>query len=212
MVDFEKLAKQMGNLEDEAVLGTLRQLMAESPSDAGKAMEACRRGLEDVGKRFEAEEYFLGDLIFAGDLMSDAVKIIKPALAQSGGASLGKLILCTVKGDLHDIGKNIVASILDAAGFEVIDLGIDVEPELIIKTAKENDVRIIGLSGVLTLAVDSMKATVDASVKAGMRDKVKFIIGGCPVSEVVREYTGADAWSLSPQEAVGICRNWMQSA
>jgi methylmalonyl-CoA mutase cobalamin-binding domain/chain len=209
MIDFSKLEKQMGDLEDDAVLETLKQLMAEAPADAGKAMEACRAGLENVGKRFEEGEYYLSDLIFAGDLMADAAKIIKPALAQTGGGNLGKMIIATVKGDLHDIGKNIVISVFDAAGFEVIDLGIDVDPELIVKTAKENDVKIIGLSGVLSLAVESMKTTVDAFKKAGMRDKVKIILGGCPVTEIVKEYAGADAWTLNPQLAVGICRKWV---
>jgi len=209
MIDFKKLAQQMSDLDDEAVLEALRRLMAEAPTEAGKAMDACREGMEDVGRRFEAGEYYLSDLVFSGEIMTDAVNIIKPGLLQAGVASLGKVIICTVKGDLHDIGKNIVISIFSAAGFDVIDLGFDVAPDVIVKTAQENDVKIIGLSGVLTLAVDAMKASVDAFTKAGMRDKVKIIIGGCPVTEIVKDYTGADAWSLSPQEAVGICRNWL---
>ena len=209
MIDFDKLAKQMGDLEDEAALATLKQLMVEAPGDAAKAMEACRKGLEEVGNRFEAGEYFLSDLVFAGELMGEAVAIIKPALAQAGGASLGTAVICTVKGDLHDIGKNIVVSIFDAAGFDVIDLGFDVDPEVIIKAVKDNNAKIVGLSGVLSLAVESMKATIDAFVKAGIRDKVKVIIGGCPVTEVVRAYAGADAFSNNPQAAVGICRKWV---
>ena len=211
MTDFVKLEKQMGDLEEEAVLETLRQLTSEAPSDAEKALDACRKGMDNIGKRYEAEEYFLGDLICAGDLMSEAVNILKPALVKAGGESTGKLVICTVKGDLHDIGKNIVKAIFDAAGFEVIDLGIDVPEDLIVKTAKENNIKIIALSSVLTLAIDSMKTTVDAFNAAGMRDKVKIIIGGNPVSEVVKTYTGADAWSLNPQEAVSICRDWAKT-
>lgn len=119
------------------------------------------------------------------------------------------MILCTVEGDLHDIGKNIVKSMMEAGGFEVLDLGIDVSPVAIVKAVKENDIKIIGLSGVLTLAIDSMKATVDALKTEGMRDGVKVIVGGAPVTAEYCKTVGADAWSLNVAEGVNICRKWV---
>ena len=211
MSDFKEICQQMSDLDEGALFQSLNKLIAENPDAASEGLDACRAGLEIVGERFESQEYFLSDLIYAGELMFDAVAILKPALSQVSGGKLGKIIICTVKGDLHDIGKNIVATMLEATGFEVIDLGVDVAPALIVETAKENDVKIIGLSAVLTMAIDSMKQTVDAFVDAGMRDQVKIIIGGNPVSESIREFTGADVWVHSPQEGVSICREWAQA-
>ena len=213
MVDFEKLASAMGDLEEDTVVDLLKQVMAEGGADAQKALDACQKGMDIIGSRFESGEYFVGDLIFAGELMTEAVNILKDALVsgESGDSKKTKMILCTVKDDLHDIGKNIVRSMLEAAGCEVLDLGIDVAPETIVEKAKENDIHIIGLSGVLTLAIDSMKKTVDAFKEAGLRDKVKIIIGGAPVSEGFCQLTGADAWAHNPQTTVQTCKEWAKA-
>ena len=177
-------------------------------------MEACQKGMDTVGSLFEEGEYFVGDLIYAGELMTKAVEILKDALITDGGEDTVKarMILCTVKDDLHDIGKNIVRSMLEAAGFEVLDLGIDVAPEKIVETAKAEGINIIGLSGVLTLAIDSMKDTIDAFKEAGMRDDVKIVIGGAPVNAEVCEQTGADAWASSPQTTIDYCKSWAKTA
>ena len=210
MIDFEKLADAMGNLDEDSMTELLNSV--SSPEDASKAMEACQKGMTAVGKMFEDGEYFVGDLIYAGELMTEAVDILKPYLtAGTGGGSRGKMILCTVKGDLHDIGKNIVRSMLEASGFEVIDLGIDVAPEKIIETAKKENVKIVALSGVLTLALDSMEETVKALKAAGL-DDVKVIIGGCPVSADAAKRIGADDWAYSPQKTVKICTEWAEHA
>jgi len=208
MSDFSVICQQMSDLDEVALFASLNQVIAEEPAAAAVALEACQAGLEIVGERFEEKEYFLSDLIYAGELMGDAAAILNPALSEEGQGALGKLIICTVKGDLHDIGKNIVATMLGSAGFEVIDLGVDVDPATIVQCAKDNDVKIIGLSAVLTLAIESMKQTVQSFVEAGIRDDVKIIIGGNPVSEPICEYTGADVWVHSPQEGVNICRKW----
>ena len=170
MIDFNKLAEAMGDLDEDVMVETLEQVMAEGGADAQKAMEACQKGMDTVGSLFEEGEYFVGDLIYAGELMTKAVEILKDALITDGGEDTVKarMILCTVKDDLHDIGKNIVRSMLEAAGFEVLDLGIDVAPEKIVETAKAEGINIIGLSGVLTLAIDSMKDTIDAFKEAGI--------------------------------------------
>ena len=214
MIDFNKLAEAMGDLDEDVMVETLEQVMAEGGADAQKAMEACQKGMDTVGSLFEEGEYFVGDLIYAGELMTKAVEILKDALITDGGEDTVKarMILCTVKDDLHDIGKNIVRSMLEAAGFEVLDLGIDVAPEKIVETAKAEGINIIGLSGVLTLAIDSMKDTIDAFKAAGMRDDVKIVIGGAPVNAEVCEQTGADAWASSPQTTIDYCKSWAKTA
>ena len=163
MIDFEALAAAMGELDEDTVKELLEAVMAEGGADANKAMDACQKGMDTVGKLFEEGEYFVGDLIYAGELMTDAVEILKDALVSGDAAGpKTRMILCTVKDDLHDIGKNIVRSMLEANGFEVLDLGIDCPAEKVVQTAKAEGIKIVALSGVLTLALDSMKATVDA--------------------------------------------------
>ncbi len=208
MVDFEKLAAAMGDLDEDAMVEDLKAVMAEGGADAAKAMEACQKGMDIVGERFEEGEYFVGDLIYAGELMTQAVEILKNGLVsgENNGPAV-KMVLCTVKDDLHDIGKNIVKSMLEANGFTVIDLGIDCPAEKIVETCKAENVKIVALSGVLTLAIDSMKATVDALKAAGLND-VKVIIGGAPVSESAKEVTGADEWAYSPAKTVATCKAW----
>ncbi len=214
MINFDELAEAMGDLDEDIMTEALEQVMSEGGADAQKAMEACQKGMDIVGSRFEEGEYFVGDLIYAGELMTKAVDILKDALVAGDGSDQvkAKMILCTVKDDLHDIGKNIVRSMLEAAGFDVVDLGIDVPAEKIIETAKEQGIHIIGLSGVLTLAIDSMKATIDAMKEAGLRDGVKVIVGGAPVNAEVCEQVGADAWASSPQTTIDYCKKWAAEA
>ena len=208
MIDFEKLAAAMGELDED----TVRELLeaVSTAEEADKAMEACQAGMDTVGKLFEEGEYFVGDLIYAGELMTDAVNTLKPFLAAGEtGCSKTRMILCTVKDDLHDIGKNIVRSMLEANGFEVLDLGIDCPAQKIVDTAKAENISIIALSGVLTLALDSMKTTVQALKDAGLN--VKVIIGGAPVSAEACKIVGADEWAHSPQKTVATCKAWAEA-
>lgn len=209
MTIYDEIKTAMGDLEEDRVIRLIGEVL-ETGGSVEDALAACQNGMNIVGSRFENSEYFVSDLIFAGDLMTQAVEALKPALAAAGGgsATTSKMILCTVEGDLHDIGKNIVKSLLEAASFDVIDLGIDVSPKTVVDSAKENGIRIIGLSGVLTLAIDSMKATVQAFEKEGMRGEVRIIIGGAPINETVAALVGSDAWAVSPHETVSICRQW----
>ena len=211
MVDFDRLADAMGELEEDEVVEMLEEVMAEGGDDASKAMEACQKGMEKVGSLFEEGEYFVGDLIYAGELMTQAVEILTPALvgSESSGPKT-KMILCTVKDDLHDIGKNIVRAMLEAAGFDVVDLGIDVPAEKVVEVAKEQNIKIVALSGVLTLALDSMKETVDAIRAAGL--DCKIIIGGAPVSPEACAAMGADEWAHSPQKTINVCKAWAAEA
>ncbi len=211
MLDFDRLADAMGELEEDEVVEMLEDVMAEGGDDAAKAMEACQKGMEKVGSLFEEGEYFVGDLIYAGELMTQAVEILTPALvgSESSGPKT-KMILCTVKDDLHDIGKNIVRAMLEAAGFDVVDLGIDVPAEKVVEVAKEQNIKIVALSGVLTLALDSMKETVDAIRAAGL--DCKIIIGGAPVSPEACAAMGADEWAHSPQKTINVCKAWAAEA
>ena len=204
-MDFENLAVAMGELDEDTVKEILESV--DSVEAANAAMEACQKGMDTVGKLFEEGEYFVGDLIYAGELMTDAVEVLKPYLASGEAAgSKTKMILCTVKDDLHDIGKNIVRSMLEANGFDVLDLGIDCLAEKVVETAKTEGIKIVALSGVLTLALDSMKATVAAIKAAGLDCKV--IIGGAPVSAEACKNIGADEWAHSPQKTVATCKAW----
>ena len=206
-MNFEEIKNAMQDLDEDTLLELMQNVM-DSGADAMEAVKACQEGMEGVGRLFEEGEYFVGDLIYAGEILTQAIEIIKPALSDGEGGSVGRLILCTVKDDLHDIGKNIVKSLLEAGGFEVLDLGIDTPAEKIVETAKSEGIKIIALSGVLTLALDSMKATVQAFADAGMRDEVKIIVGGAPVNEVSAKNIEADAWANSPQKTVSVCRGW----
>ena len=207
MIDFENLAAAMGELDEDTVKEILEAV--DSTEAANLAMEACQKGMDTVGKLFEEGEYFVGDLIYAGELMTDAVEVLKPYLAGTeASGTKTRMILCTVKDDLHDIGKNIVRSMLEANGFDVLDLGIDCPAQKIVDTAKAEGIKIVALSGVLTLALDSMKATVEAIKAAGLDCKV--IIGGAPVSADACKNIGADEWAHSPQKTVATCKSWAE--
>ncbi len=209
MTDFEKLAAARGELDEDTVKEILEEVMSAGGTDAQQALDACQKGMDTVGRLFEEGEYFVGDLIYAGELMTDAVEILKDALisTESAGAKT-KMILCTVKDDLHDIGKNIVRSMLEAAGFDVLDLGIDCPAEKVVEAVKAENIKIVALSGVLTLALDSMKATVEALRESC--PEVKVIIGGAPVSAEACQRIGADEWAHSPQKTVATCKVWAQ--
>ncbi len=166
--------------------------------------------MEIVGKRFAAGEYFIPDLIYSGEILREISDIVKPKISSSiKTKKVGKFLLATVAGDIHDIGKDIVGFMMDISGFEVIDLGIDVPKEKIVEKIKETQPQIVGLSGFLTLAFDSMKETIEAIKAAGLRNNVKIMIGGGQIDEEVRKYTGADAYRPDAISAVTLAKEWM---
>ena len=209
MLDLKVLTQALGDLEEDQVMDLLKEFAETNPSEAEalEAVAACQAGMAIVGELFENGEYFVGDLIFAGELLTEAINVLKPALGAGASTVIGTILLGTVHGDLHDIGKNIFKSMAEAAGFEVIDLGIDVAIENFVEKAKECKPQIIGMSGVLTLAIDSMKETVDAIKAAGIDAKV--IIGGNPVTAETCEYVGADRFTTNAAEGVKICQGWI---
>ena len=210
MVDLAKLKQTVGDLDESAVNKTLDDFLATKPSqdDARKVVEACQQGMEVVGSNFEKGEYFVGDLIFAGELLTNAITKLKPLLGSGGTGSRGAIVLGTVEGDIHDIGKNIFKGMAEAAGFTVVDIGIDQPPAVFVDAVKKHKPKVVGFSGVLTLSIDSMKRTIEAFKEAGVRDGVKVIIGGNAVNPEACAYAGADAWSRNAAEAVKTCGTW----
>jgi len=210
MIDFDALKTAMGDLDEPTVMGLLEELVKQASSeDAAQAIAACQAGMDIVGAKYETGEYFVAELIFAGDLMAEASACLKPLLATDDSAKAGTMVLCTVKGDIHDIGKNIVKALLEASGVEVIDLGVDVPSDKIIVALQESGANVLAMSGLLTLAIDAMKQTVDDLAAAGLRDTTKVIIGGATVTADYCTMVGADAWTINAAEGVGICRNWL---
>jgi methanogenic corrinoid protein MtbC1 len=211
MIDAAKLKEIVGELDEEEVNKVLDEFIVSNPDQerTRQVVEACQRGMEIVGVRFEEGEYFVGDLIFAGELLTSSIEKLKPFLGSLGSAGRGTIVLGTVEGDIHDIGKNIFKGMAEAAGFKVVDIGIDQKPEAFINAVRENSPGIVGLSGVLTLSIESMKRTIDALRDAGLRDALKITIGGNAVNEDARKYVGADAWSKNAAEAVKVCGAWV---
>jgi corrinoid protein of di/trimethylamine methyltransferase len=162
--------------------------------------------MDEVGKRFECQEYFVPELLLSARAMKGALDIIRPLLAEKGAAPVGRVVIGTVKGDLHDIGKNLVASMLEGAGFEVIDLGTDVSPAKFLAEAQSKNANLIALSALLTTTMPSMKTTVEEFQKASYRDKVKIMIGGAPVTQQFAEQIGADGYSDNANGAVALAR------
>lgn len=162
--------------------------------------------MDEVGRRFAANEYYVPELLIAARAMKAALKLLKPLLAQAGAQPIAKVVIGTVKGDLHDIGKNLVAAMLEGGGFEIIDLGVDVAPEKFIAAAKEKGAQLICLSALLTTTMGSMKDVVESLKKEGLRQKVKVMIGGAPINQRFADEIGADAYSDNASSAVTAAR------
>ena len=173
--------------------------------------EGISAGLETVGRKFEEGEYFLADLIMAGEVVKEAMPLLKERMNQGDGKGKGKVILATVSGDIHEIGKNIVGMILSANGYDVIDLGVDVPTRKIIETVKETGARFIGLSALLTTMVGSIREVVESSRTAGLRDKVKIVIGGACTSEDLCREMGADDYGETAIDALRIFNKYVAS-
>jgi methanogenic corrinoid protein MtbC1 len=204
-----ELAKLLSDLKEVETLEFVEKAL-EAGANSMDLLGQARQGMDIIGQRFAEGTYFIPELIFSGEILKDIVKLLEPHLKQSETAgSLGKVIIGTVAGDIHDIGKDLVVLMLDVAGFEVIDLGIDVPIDRFVETIRQSGSQVVGLSGFLTLAYDSMKETIDAIRESGLRDQVKIMIGGGQVDDSVRDYTGADAYGRDAVEAVKLAQGWI---
>ncbi len=205
----KNLVELMADLMEDETLQLVKEKIAQGV-DPEEILADARSAMEVVGKRFESCEYFIPDLMMAGEILKEIADEVKPLMKkQQGSAKSGKVIIGTVAGDIHDIGKDIVTFMLDVSGFDVLDLGIDVPAETFVAKIKEFQPQVVGLSGFLTLAFDSMKNTIAAIEKAGLRDKVKIMIGGGQIDEAVRAYVGADAYGKDAVAGVQLTRKWI---
>ena len=202
------LSKTLADLKEQEVLGIVKDKLAAG-EDPMKILDEARLGMQVVGKRFADGTYFIPDLVYSGEILKAINELVKPKLAAESGAKKGaKVIIGTVAGDIHDIGKDIVVFMLDVNGFDVTDLGVDVPAEKFVQAIKDSGATIVGLSGFLTLAYDAMKQTIAAMQAAGVRDKVKVMIGGGQITDEIMKYTGADAYGKDAIAGVSLAKQW----
>jgi methanogenic corrinoid protein MtbC1 len=205
----QDLVNTLADLKEQEVMKIVKDKLSAG-EDPLKILEDARKGMEIVGNRFASSEYFIPDLVYSGEILKEVTELVKPKLAKAAESKkLGKIVFGTVAGDIHDIGKNIVVFMLDVNGFEVHDLGVDVPVQKFVDKIKETSAPVVGLSGFLTLAFDSMKETVEAIKAAGLRDKVKVMIGGGQITEEVRKYTGADAYGKDAMTGISLAKKWV---
>ena len=209
MPDFSKLYDAILNGDDKLAL----QLTNDALKDEADPAELINRGMipamDEVGRLFEAQEYYIPEMLLAGRAMKAALEPLRPLLAARGTQPTGRIVLGTVKGDLHDIGKNLVGSMLEGAGFEVFDLGIDVSPEKFVEAIGSKHAHILALSALLTVTMPEMKKVIDALSQAGVRDQVKVLIGGAPVTQSYADQIGADGYGENAGSAVSAARALM---
>ncbi|MGC8780890.1 MAG: cobalamin B12-binding domain-containing protein [Anaerolineae bacterium] len=206
----EKLVEAIAEMREEEAMA-LARTMLDAGEDPQVILSAASEAMSIVGQRFEAKEYFLPELIIAGDMMRAIGGLVKPKLSAQAvqAPKRGKVLIGTVAGDIHDIGKDVVAFMLEVNGFEVHDLGVDVPAAKFVAGIREVQPQIVGMSGFLTLAFDQMKRTIEAIKEAGLRDKVKIMIGGAIMNEGAAHYTGADAYGADAAAAVRLAKGWI---
>lgn len=206
---IDNLVKLLSDLEEPESLDYVNKAL-ERGDDPLKILSDTQEAMSIIGKRFAEKEYFLCDLLFAGEILKQIVQKLQPHLKKGGAVKKrGKIIVGTVAGDIHDIGKDLVVFMLDINGYEVFDLGVDVPVQNFVDKVIETESTIVALSGFLTLAFDAMKETIDALKKAGIRSKLKIMIGGGQIDEKVRDYSGADAYGKDAWEAVKLANSWI---
>jgi methylmalonyl-CoA mutase cobalamin-binding domain/chain len=201
------LAQALANLEEKKVYEIIERKISEAANPL-EIITECNEGMIRVGELFSEGKYFISQLIFSAEILKQVMKKLEPLLAgvQASGPIGGKVVIGTVKGDIHDIGKNIVITLLKGSGFDVIDLGVDVPTEKFIQAVKESGAKVLGLSALLNFTYPMMKEVVEGVKEAGLRDQVKIIVGGTPVNEQVREYTGADYYAKDAVAGVNMCK------
>jgi 5-methyltetrahydrofolate--homocysteine methyltransferase len=205
----KKLVSAIADMREEEALKLVRKMVDEGTTPM-VILDAAREAMGIVGERYEKGSYFLPELIMAGEMLTQITQIVKPELAKMPEVERhGKVLIGTVNGDIHDIGKNIVGFMLDVNGFEVRDLGVDVAPQKFVEAIRDFHPQVIGLSGFLTLAFDAMKETIEAIQSAGLREGVKIMIGGGQITEQIKDYAGADAYGRDAMAGVSLAKKWL---
>ena len=206
MAELAQLHDAILRGDAKTALAVTRESLAEGKDPVELVTKYMIPAMDEVGNRFECQEYFVPELLLSARAMKGALEIIRPLLAAKGATPVGRVVIGTVKGDLHDIGKNLVASMLEGAGFEVIDLGTDVSPAKFVAEAQSKNANIVALSALLTTTMPSMRTTIEEFQRAAFRDKVKIMIGGAPVTQQFAEQIGADGYSDNANGAVAMAR------
>jgi len=201
---------RMINLDMDGTLEAVRAALESHVPAYEVVKEGLAKGMEEVGKKYEEGEYFLSELIVSGEIMKDAMTILEPHLKAGDLAIKGTIVIGTVAGDLHDIGKNIVATLLKSAGFRVVDLGVDVPAKRFVEEAKKNDAQAIAMSALLTTTMMEMKNAIDALEQAGTRKRYLVIVGGAALTEEFAAKIGADVYGVDAVDAVRICREMLE--
>ena len=216
----EEFVQALADLEEERAIEMANERL-DSGEDPMDVLDDLKKGMAIVGDRYDAEEYFIPDLMYAGDIIDQISELLQEEMEMEEGEKLGTIVLGTVKDDIHDIGKDLVFFMFDLNGFDVVDLGVDVPPETFVEAVEENDPEIIALSGFLTAAFDSMKETVEAFEEAGLveeydedgiRDGTKVMIGGGQITDDVRNYVRADGYETDAPSGVRLAKEWLGEA
>jgi 5-methyltetrahydrofolate--homocysteine methyltransferase len=204
---LERIASNLYRGEDEVVADLVQQALDQEMSPGEILNGGLIAGMDEVGKDFKAGDLYVPEVLIAARAMRAGMSILRPLLAEGDVPTAGKYIVGTVRGDLHDIGKNLVKMMLEGAGFETIDLGTDVSPDEFVAAVQEHQPQIIGMSALLTTTMPGMKATIEGLEEAGLRDTVKIMVGGAPVTAAFAEQIGADAYAPDAATAVDVARN-----
>lgn len=207
---YQKLIAAIRDIQEEEALALTNELIL-SGTEPMTIMDVCSVAMDHVGKRFEEGEYFLPELMMAGEILKQISNLVKPKM-HTGMVTKkkGRVLMGTVEGDIHDIGKDIVTFLLEVNGFDVCDIGVDAAPSTFIQKIREFNPMVVGMSGLLTPAYESMKNTVQAIQEAGLRNQVKIMIGGGQISENICKYAGADAYGKDAVAGVNLVKNWME--
>ena len=206
MVDLQKLHEAILNGDAKTAAAVAQAALAQNMPAIELIQKAMIPAMDEVGRRFACQDYFVPELLLSARAMKAALEPLRPLLAASGAQPAGKVVIGTVKGDLHDIGKNLVAALLEGGGFEVIDLGVDVAPEKFVETVQKTNANIVCLSALLTVTMLSMKTTIEGLRAAGLRERVKVLVGGAPVTRQFAEEIGADGYGENASVAVALAR------
>ena len=212
MADLDRLYQAVLNGDAKAAVAVTRQAINEGMDPVALVQGTMVPAMDEVGKRYEAEDYFVPELLLSARAMKGSLELLRPLLAGRDAASAGRVAIGTVQGDLHDIGKNLVASLLEGGGFEVIDLGSDVSPQKFVDAIQQNGAQIVALSALLTVTMASMRKTIEALTAAGVRDRVKVMVGGAPVTQQYADEIGADGYSENASSAVALARRLCNGA
>jgi 5-methyltetrahydrofolate--homocysteine methyltransferase len=208
---LESLKEGIVNLDFDTTIKTAKEAMEAGVNPIRAITNGLAEGLWIVGEKFERKEYFLSELVVAAEVMKEATSIIQPYIKEGGARAKGRVVLATVQGDNHDIGKSLVATLLRASGFEVVDLGVDVPTPKIVEAVKEEKPEILGLSALLTVTMPEMGEVIKGLKAAGLREHVKIIVGGSPVTKEFAEKIGADYRAADAVDGVNKCVEWMGS-